>query len=94
MAAHALSLPSLSAIKESSVIELLGMNLSEFMLKVSAQSIVLLKECIARVDRMINDPWKPEEVWVPVVYFICLRPILWCALTQPMPGYRTQARAS
>eukprot|EP00241_Pyramimonas_parkeae_P005216 CAMPEP_0114257692 /NCGR_PEP_ID=MMETSP0058-20121206/18877_1 /TAXON_ID=36894 /ORGANISM="Pyramimonas parkeae, CCMP726" /LENGTH=362 /DNA_ID=CAMNT_0001372453 /DNA_START=229 /DNA_END=1317 /DNA_ORIENTATION=+ len=77
MAAHALSLPSLSAIKESSVIELLGMNLSEFMLKVSAQSIVLLKECIARVDRMINDPWKPEEVWVPVVYFICLRPILW-----------------
>jgi len=37
----------------------------------------VMRQVVQAVDKVINDPWRPEEVWVLMLYFACLRPLLY-----------------
>ena len=48
-----------------------------FLVQLSAGLLAGITQGVMVLDTAMNDPWKPQEIWVPIVYFIVLRPVLW-----------------
>eukprot|EP00241_Pyramimonas_parkeae_P006793 CAMPEP_0114247094 /NCGR_PEP_ID=MMETSP0058-20121206/12836_1 /TAXON_ID=36894 /ORGANISM="Pyramimonas parkeae, CCMP726" /LENGTH=332 /DNA_ID=CAMNT_0001360371 /DNA_START=277 /DNA_END=1275 /DNA_ORIENTATION=- len=56
---------------------LISGGVSSMLIKMSADVIVVMKNGLHLLDQMINTPWRPGDVWVPILYFFCLKPVLW-----------------
>lgn len=70
-------MPCTASLSAANLVDFMTTTGGDLAIKTGASLLVSLKQAIVLLDHAITDPWRPEEIWVPIVYFICLRPLLW-----------------